>query len=144
MVNLCDQETMARPLKEINWEVVEKLIEAGCSAQEIAAKFNITHDTLYLRFKDEYGGSFQDFRAKKQEGGIADIRAMIHAKALNNKAPGNITMLIFLARCRLGMREPEAVRDVAANQSHIDQTHTIMRLSHRITELEEALNGNKS
>lgn len=134
---------MARPLKEINWDVVEKLIECGCSGVEIAAKCRIRSDTFYIRFKQEYGCSFQDYRVEGQEGGLADLRSMIHAKALNNKAPGNSNLLIFLARCRLGMREPDIIQAVAANQQHIDQTHTIMRLEHKITELEAEL-GNKS
>jgi AraC-like DNA-binding protein len=127
---------MARPQKEINWEIVEKLIESGCSGVEIAGKFRIQSDTFYRRFKEEYGCSFQDYRVESQEAGLADLRAMIHAKALNNKAPGNSNLLIFLARCRLGLREPEVSHALAANQNQIDQTHTIMQLQHRIAELE--------
>lgn len=134
---------MARPPKEINWDVVEKLIEAGCSGTEISAKFRIQSDTLYRRFKEEYGTNFQDFRAKTQEAGIADLKAMLHAKAINNKAPGNSNLLIFLARCLLGYREPEVTHKVAANQEEIDQTHTIMQLQNRIAEL-EASDGNES
>lgn len=133
---------MARPLKEINWDVVEKLIECGCSGVEIAAKFRIKSDTFYERFKKEYGCSFQDYRGEAQEAGLADIRSMLQAKALNNKAPGNSNLLIFLARCKLGMREPDVVHSLAANQNQIDQTHTIMQLQHRISELEG--NGNQS
>jgi AraC-like DNA-binding protein len=132
---------MARPQKEINWEIVEKLIEYGSSGVEIAAKFRIQSDTFYRRFKEEYGCSFQDYRGEAQEAGLADLRAMIHAKALNNKAPGNSNLLIFLAKCRLGMHEPEVAHTLAANQNQIDQTHTIMQLQHRIAELEA--NGNK-
>src|SRR5580693_7619045 len=114
---------MARPLKEINWDVVDKLIEAGCNGLEIAAKFRIDDDTFYNRFKREYGCSFQDYSGKAQECGKSDIRSMMHAKALNNSAPGNLTLLIFLARCRLGMKEPETAHLVAANQSQLDQSH---------------------
>ena len=131
---------MARPLKEINWEVVEKLIEAGCKGTEIAAKFRIQSDTFYRRFKDEYGLSFQDYHGESHEAGLADLRAMLHAKALNNSAPGNSNILIFLARCRLGMKEPETTAGLATNQTMLDQTHLIMQLQHKITELE---NGNQ-
>lgn len=134
---------MARPLKEINWDVVERLIESGCSGTEIAGKFRIQSDTFYRRFKEEYGCSFQDYHAPSQEAGLADLRSMIHAKALNNKAPGNSNLLIFLARCRLGMKEPEVVHNLAANQTQIDQSHLIMELQHKIAEL-EAANADKS
>lgn len=133
--------TMARPKKEINWEVVERFIECGSSGTEIAAKFRIQKDTLYRRFKEEYGCGFQDYHIESQEAGLADLRAMIHAKALNNKAPGNSNLLIFLAKCRLGYREPEITHNLAPNQDQIDQSHYIMELEHKISVLES--NGNK-
>ncbi len=133
---------MARPIKEINWDVVDKLIEAGCNAKEISAKFRIDTDTFYGRFKKEHNCGFQDYSAKRAEAGIADLRSMMLAKALNNSAPGNITMLIFLARCRLGMREPDIIQHLAPNQDRLDQSHLIMELQHKIAELEA--NANKS
>lgn len=98
---------MARPKKEINWDIVDKLIECGCSALEIAGKFYVNQDTFYRRFKEEYEASFQDYRVLGESAGNADLKAMLHAKALNNKAPGNAHMLIFLARTQLGMKEPD-------------------------------------
>jgi hypothetical protein len=133
---------MARPHKEINWDVVEKLIECGCPGTEIAAKFRIQDDTLYRRFKLEYDVSFQDYRAKSAEAGLADLRSMIHAKAINNKAPGNSNLLIFLAKCKLGYKEPEVTHTLAANQNQLDQSHHIMELEHKIAVLES--NANKS
>jgi hypothetical protein len=69
---------------------------------------------------------------------------MMHAKAINNRAPGNTTMLIFLARCRLGMREPDIVQHLAPNQDRLDQSHLIMELQHKITELEANANKPKA
>lgn len=132
---------MVRPLKEINWDVVEKLMESGCSGVAIAAKFRIQSDTFYRRFKDEYECSFQDYHIHAQEAGAADLLSMLHAKALNNKAPGNAQLLMFLARCRLGMKEPELTANIATNQVQLDQTHLIMQLQHKLAELEG--NGDK-
>lgn len=129
---------MARPLKEINWEKVKQKMEAGCSASEIfsSKEHHMTKETFYNRFKKEFGCSFQDYSTESAQCGKGDIRWMLHAKCLNNKAPGNLTALIFKARCELGMREPDLQNLLAANQSQIDQTHEIMRLQHRIAELE--------
>lgn len=134
---------MARPHKEINWDVVEKLIEYGSSGIEIAAKFRIQPDTLYRRFKEEYGCSFQDYKGATHEAGKADLRAMLWAKTLNNKAPGNAQLLLHMSKCILGLREPEAVSNLAANQEQIDQSHYIMQLEHKIALL-EAANADKS
>lgn len=127
---------MARPLKEINWEVVEKLIESGCSGVEIAAKFRIQKQTFYRRFEEKYEESFQNYHTDIHEAGLADLRSMLHAKALNNNAPGNSNLLIFLARCRLGMKEPETTGGLAPNQVQLDQSHLIMQLQHRLADQE--------
>ena len=135
---------MARPPKEINWEKVKQKMEAGCPASEIFSSrdHQISENTFYRRFKKEFGCSFGDYCGELAQCGKGDIRWMLHAKCLNNKAPGNITGLIFKAKCELGMREPELLNILAANQGHIDQTHEIMRLQHRIAELEA--NANQS
>jgi hypothetical protein len=130
-----------RPVKEINWEVVEKLIECNCSGPEIAGKFRVDADTFYRRFKIEYGCNFGEYRVGPQSAGLADLKAMLRAKALSNKAPGNATLLMFLARCELGMKEPETVHLVAANQTQIDESQLIMQLQHELAELKA--NANK-
>ncbi len=131
---------MARPQKEINWDIVEKYAQAGCSGVGIAGKFNIQSDTFYRRFKEQYGFSFQDYRDDAQETGKSDLMAMLHAKALNNKAPGNSHLLMFLAKTKLGMKEPEITNLFAPNQAILDQNHLIMQLQNRIAELEEKIN----
>jgi len=133
---------MARPLKEINWDMVDKLIEAGCSGVAIAGKFRIQSDTFYERFKREYGCSFQDYRANVQEAGLADLMMMLHAKALNNKAPGNSNLLIFLAKTKLGLKEPEIEHLFAPKQNDIDQSHIIMQQANEIAELKEIIGLN--
>ena len=130
---------MARPEKEINWEYVHKLIEAGCNGVEIASKLRMQSDTFYGRFKKQYGKSFQDYHVDIAEGGKGDIKAMLHAKAMNNGAPGNITALIFLARCQLGMKEPEIAALTAPLQDKINLQHENMMLKHENQELKKAV-----
>ncbi len=130
---------MARPHKEINWDVVEKLIDCGCPGTEIAAKFRIQADTFYRRFKEEYEVSFQDYRVPACEAGLADLRAMIHAKAINNKAPGNSNLLIFLAKVKLGYKEPEGSTTTAPKQAELDASYQNMELQHKLTEMQGLL-----
>ncbi len=132
---------MARPLKEIDWDVVERYIESGSNGVEIASDFRIQKQTFYRRFEEKYGVSFQNYHTDNQEAGGAKIRNMLYEKALNNEAPGNAMLLMFLARCRLGMKEPESVHLVAANQTQIDQSHENMELKHELAELKEKLKG---
>jgi len=135
---------MARPPKEIDWNVVEKFMEAGCSGIQIAGEFRIRPDTLYIRFKKEYGCSFQDYRVKAEEAGLGKIKLMLYSKALNNNNPGNSNLLMFLAKCKLGYKEPEQSTSLAANQTQIDQSHLIMQLQHELSELKMKLSENFS
>ncbi len=127
---------MARPLKEIDWDLVDEYIESGCNGIEIASEFRIQAKTFYMRFEKEYGASFQNYRNDYESTGIAKLKRAIYKKSLNNDENGNQHLLVFLARCRLGMKEPETVHLLAANQQQIDQSHVIMQLQHRIAELE--------
>jgi hypothetical protein len=129
-------DIMARKPKEINWDLVEKLIEYGSHGYEIAGKFKIDENTFYRRFRQEYKCRFADYVGIGHSGGKADLRLMLWSKAFNNKAPGNAQILLKLASCVLGMREPENTPTLAANQQQIDQSHLIMQLQHRLSKYE--------
>lgn len=85
---------MARPEKEINWEIVEKRMEAGCSGLEIAQALRINDDTFYNRFKKHYGKSFQDYSGRFKDVGIANVKFTQYIKAIS----GNNAMLLLLGR----------------------------------------------
>jgi len=129
---------MARPLKPINWDIVKKKIEAGCTAKEIFNTYDcqVSEDTFYRRFQEEFGCSFADYETITSSNGMGDLKLTLHAKAMQ----GNITALIFLATRRIGMKEPESSTALSNAQTYIDQSHLIMQLQHRISELEANAN----
>ncbi len=133
-----------RPKKEINWELVEKYIEVGCSGIEIAKKLKVGKDTFYDRFKEKYKKSFQDYSTDSNEGCKADIRLSLVAKAINNKSQGNATLLIFLARTMLGMREPDLISTDSPFEDSIGLRHENMILRDEVRELKEKFNADKS
>jgi hypothetical protein len=51
-----------RPLKKIDWKVVDHLLEAGCYGTEIAANFGMHEDTFYQRVEDEKGMEFTAYK----------------------------------------------------------------------------------
>jgi len=126
---------MARPLKEINWDIVEKRMEAGCTAKEIAASCRIDIDTLYDRFKKEYGRGFSDCSDEFYSIGDANIKFTQYVKALG----GNIPMLMLLGRERLGQSKNE--QTISPLQTQVDQSHLIMQLQHELLEFKN--NGNE-
>ncbi len=126
---------MGRPRKEINWEMVERYAQAGCSGIEIAASFGMQDDTFYRIFKEQYGESFQDYKGRANRHGEGELKLMQYAKALNNKAPGNIQMLMFLGKVRLKQDDAPIGKQDANNQSTIDIQHRNMELEAEIEQL---------
>src|SRR6476620_9414704 len=88
---------MARPPKEINWDIVEKKMEAGCSAKEIYTGI-CDKDTFYDRFKQKYGFGFSEYSADYYSKGDGLIKFTQYMKAIS----GNIPMLQLLGKERLG------------------------------------------
>jgi hypothetical protein len=130
---------MARPPKPINWEIILKRMQAGNTAKQIAFEHEIHLDTFYDRFKKEFDASFSDYSANSYEGGNGNIAYTQYMKALS----GNVQMLIWLGKVRLGQREPDATPLVAPNQDNIDKDHHIMHLEHQIALLKEKLGETK-
>lgn len=121
---------MSRPLKEINWDIVEKRMEAGNTAMQIAHHLRIDINTFYDRFKREFGCSFSDYAQPAIQCGKADILFTQHMKALS----GNIQMLIWLGKVNCGQKEAEITTDLAPKQTELDQSHKIIQLEHALAE----------
>lgn len=128
---------MARPKKVIDWGEVLKRMEAGISAKIISQIFNVDTDTFYLRFKEEFNCSFQDYSANYHECGKSNIIYTQYLKALE----GNTNMLTLLGKewCGQGKTDMSAISPI---QSAIDQTHRIMELEHQLLTLKEKLEEN--
>ena len=94
---------MARPLKDINWAEVEKRMEAGNSAKQIASACRIDEDTFYIRFKKEYGCGFQDYSGHYSQCGYGNVAFMQYMQAMK----GNTNMLTLLGKEWLGQGKNE-------------------------------------
>jgi hypothetical protein len=97
---------MGRKKKEINWDVVEKRIEAGCTATEIAAACRINQDTFTARFKQNYGRYFSEISDSFYSAGDANLKYTQYMKALS----GNNAMLLLLGRERLNQGKEEEIK----------------------------------
>lgn len=113
---------MARPQKTINWEIVEKRMEAGCSAMEIAGSIPIDINNFYDRFKDQYGKGFADFADQFRKAGDGNLRFTQYAKALG----GSMPMLMLLGKERLG--QGKEVEGVPPNNDFMALKHENMIL----------------
>jgi hypothetical protein len=87
-----------RPVKDIDWNVVEKLASIQCTDEEIAAVLGVHSDTIKRRKKvPEYAEILANGRAK----GRASLRRLQWKSA----EVGNVTMQIWLGKQLLGQRD---------------------------------------
>jgi hypothetical protein len=124
---------VGRTKKEINWDVVEKKMEAGCSAEEIY-ECMCHKDTFYDRFKEHFGVNFSDYSSKARSVGLGNIRAMQYAKACQ----GNTHMLQFLGRELLGQGKDQVMNSPLDDV--IAMRHENMRLLAELDKL-RGING---
>lgn len=106
---------MSRPEKTINWELVDKLLMAGCPGTEIATHFDMHHDTFYRRVEDKYSIGFTAYSQEKRSRGDSMLRAKQFEKAME----GNNIMLIWLGKNRLGQKEGEDKHPLPPNDQNL-------------------------
>ncbi|MEN6512226.1 MAG: hypothetical protein ABFD00_10420 [Chloroherpetonaceae bacterium] len=130
---------MSRPRKEINWELVERRMEAGCTAKEIAASCNIDPDTFTNRIKEKYGNNFTHVSSLFYAAGDANIKFTQYMKALQ----GNIHMLILLGKERLNQGKDEEIKK-SPYEDLLELRHENMLLKAEIDKCKELINGHQS
>lgn len=106
---------MARKKSEIDWSLVDKMLAAGCTGEEVAAKLGCHADTLYKRVEQTHKVGFSAYRQQKIAKGDQVLREKLYKKATTGK--GDTTSLIFLAKTRLGMSEKMEVEHIIPEQT---------------------------
>ena len=91
---------MARPRKEIDFEIVKKLCGIQCTAEEIATFFGVSADTIDRRLREKYKVGFAEFFKKNNSQGKISLRR--NQFALSKKSAG---MAIFLGKNYLNQRD---------------------------------------
>lgn len=124
-----------RPRKEINWNLVELYLQAGCTQKKICESLNISPDVIQKRIREKYGMGFTALAESLYSEGDILLLAQGFQKAVKGYWPA----LHWLLKVRLGQREPEAMQALAANQPQIDQRHYIMQLENEVQELKNGV-----
>lgn len=104
-----------RPQKQIDWELVDRLLVAGCLGTEIAPHFDMHHDTFYERCEKEKGTSFTAYSQQKRSIGDSVLREVQFEKAKK----GDNSLLIWLGKNRLKQSESPTELSISEN------THTL-------------------
>lgn len=92
---------MARPTSIIDWKTVDRLLQAGCTGVQVAARFGIHPDTLYRACEEAHKVGFAAYSAEKKAHGETLLQEQQFALAMK----GNLGMLIWLGKQRLGQKD---------------------------------------
>lgn len=115
---------MARPEKPIDWDLLDSLLEAGCSSNEAAPYFNMTGETICYRVLYKYGMDFSSYSREKTYKGDACIRHQQYLKATGQSDKGDNTQLVWLGKNRLKQRD--APQELTVTQLQVDTNIAIM------------------
>ncbi len=100
----------------IDWAFVDEHLEGGCTGSQVAAMLGMHPDTFYERTVKEKGVSnFSAYLQQKKAKGDANI----HMWQYRSAKRGNIQMLIWLGKQRLGQKDKQP-EEVAQTQVNIE------------------------
>jgi len=125
-----------RPEANINWDEVDKLLEAGCLVTEVAANFGICRDTFYKRCKTDNNIDFSTYVEQKKSKGESLLRKVQFDKALD----GDNLMLIWLGKQRLEQTDKQQIKQEIRTLSDIEGWTTQQKLTHKDHEEPEQAN----
>lgn len=114
---------MGRHEKPIDWDQVERRMEAGNSAKQIATYFRIHVDTFYERFKKEYGIGFPEKSDEFLQYGNSNIEYAQYVKAMS----GNVQMLLWLGQIRCNQAIPQSKSHIPENDNDLKELTNSIR-----------------
>lgn len=86
----------------IDFDIVDQLLEAGCDGTQIAAYFGCHEDTLYKRCEELKNVGFSAYKAQKRAKGDSALLTAQYDAAVKDK---DRAMLIWLGKQRLGQTD---------------------------------------
>ena len=93
--NTIKPQSIGRPKKELDENIIAKLSQIGCTQEEIGAVVGISARTLQRRYAD--------LVAKNKSIGKSSLRKKLWSKAMRGQ--GNDKLLIWLSKQELGMQD---------------------------------------
>ena len=108
----------------IDWDISDRLMEAGCDGTEVAAHFGIHKETFYRRVKQDLGLDYTDYKQQKRHKGNALLRAKQYEKAVK----GETSLLIWLGKNRLEQR------DQPKDESNLAPKDELIKLQNELVE----------
>lgn len=110
------KKKMGRPAKPVNWKQVDAMCKILCTDAEICSIMGISPDVLNNNCKKTKGMTFAEYSASKRDGGKMSLRRKMYTRATKD---GSDTMLIWLSKNQLGMRDKIDVNNEINGRSEV-------------------------
>jgi hypothetical protein len=109
---------LGRPQKEINWEVLNGILQYGASLVDCAEMLDVSEDTIERKIKDQYAVTFKEYRDQKK----SKMRMKLRQKQFEMALKGNVPLLIWLGKNELGQTDKaEIAHELSKIQITIDE-----------------------
>jgi len=112
---------MPQPKKEVNFDVLDALLQFKVSAEFCADHLGVSRDTIFRRVKEKFGITFGEYHKLKIEGTATKLQQ----KAIKMALEGNNTMMIFCLKNLAGWADKQ------------ETTHTVSEI--QVTEKDKEL-----
>ena len=94
------KKRMGAPIKEVDWDEVDKLMALQCTGEEIAGFIGMCYDTLTRAVKREHGMTYADYLSLKSQKGKVSLR-----KRQYDASKSSVPMMIHLGKQWLGQAD---------------------------------------
>lgn len=108
---------MARPKANIDWNKVDKYLQAQCDGVGIAGLLGIHPNTLYRLCEEKYKISFSEYSAQKKSEGVELLKAKQYQVAME----GDKTMLVWLGKQYAGQKDKQETEHSGGIVLHYDR-----------------------
>jgi hypothetical protein len=92
-------------MAELDWQKIGRMLEADCTAVGIADEFGVSVATLYKRCLRDNKIDFSAFSQQKKMKG----NDLLRVKQYQSAMAGNVVMMIWLGKQRLGQSDKSEV-----------------------------------
>ncbi len=112
------------PKSVLDWDKIDELLIAGCTAPEIAGFFGCSVRTLYTRCETDKGVLYSAYSQEKNAKGESLLRVQQFAKSLGLTDMGDNTLLIWLGKNRL--KQSESPVETALAEKALENFDAVM------------------
>lgn len=110
-------KNVGRPQSEINWELLDSVLELGARLIDCSDFLKVSEDTIQNKIRERFGLTFSQYRDKK----LSKMRMKLLQKQFEIAMKGNVALLIWLGKQHLGQSDKQEI---------VNDSKVSLKLSH--------------